>query len=238
MSRRIYETLGPVQIDFLTKGADLDPRISTLSSFTIHRSTSRIFLPTDADDNTKDVMMDASFSQKRKDLPRLAKGYILGSMGNIAVVIGLDIEYRKTKRATFSIWQPEWGVEDGDFRTEEGVEANTFKSVNPSLSDFLLPSIRATITANPTLSIPFTKLSSWLELAEAYHQITESRTGNGLKHLPPGIVLGKRARSPEETPSPEMERLFVESEDEAGERAMRCDEPYGGGGRQRAGRTR
>jgi hypothetical protein len=39
------------------------------------------------------------------DLARLADDYILGSDGNIRVVIGLDINYRR-KMATLSIWGP------------------------------------------------------------------------------------------------------------------------------------
>lgn len=41
------------------------------------------------------IVIQTSFSQKRKDLPKLAEDYILGSIGNITVVIGLDIEYWK-----------------------------------------------------------------------------------------------------------------------------------------------
>jgi hypothetical protein len=58
-------------------------------------------------------VIETSFSQKRKDLPKLAEDYILGSIGNIGVVVGLDIEYRNSKRATVSMWRPELGVEDG-----------------------------------------------------------------------------------------------------------------------------
>jgi hypothetical protein len=51
------------------------------------------------------VIIEVSYSQKRKDLPRLADDYILGSDGNIRAVIGLDIEYRG-KMATLSVWRP------------------------------------------------------------------------------------------------------------------------------------
>ena len=80
--------------------------------------------------------------------------------------------------------------------------------------------------ADPSLSISFTKLFGWLGLAEAHHQVTELRTGESPMRLPPGTVLKKRARSPEETLSLERERRFVESEEEAEERAMRSDETY------------
>jgi hypothetical protein len=51
------------------------------------------------------VVIEVSYSQKRVDLPRLADDYILGSNGNIRVVIGLDINYRG-KMATLSVWRP------------------------------------------------------------------------------------------------------------------------------------
>ena len=40
------------------------------------------------------VIIEVSYSQKRKDLPRLADDYILGSDGNVHAVIGLDVECR------------------------------------------------------------------------------------------------------------------------------------------------
>jgi hypothetical protein len=40
------------------------------------------------------VVIEVSYSQKRKDLPHLADEDILRSNGNIRVVIGLDVEYK------------------------------------------------------------------------------------------------------------------------------------------------
>lgn len=53
------------------------------------------------------VVLEISYSQKRKNLSRLADDYILGSDQNIRVVIGIDIEYKATKQATVSIWRPQ-----------------------------------------------------------------------------------------------------------------------------------
>jgi deoxyinosine 3'endonuclease (endonuclease V) len=47
-----------------------------------------------------------SYAQKRKNLDRLTDNYILGSDGNIRVVVGLDIEYKTSKKATLSVWRP------------------------------------------------------------------------------------------------------------------------------------
>lgn len=57
------------------------------------------------------IVLEVSYSQKRKDLARLADEYILGSDGNIPVVVGLDIEY-SGKEATLSIWRPQFLVND------------------------------------------------------------------------------------------------------------------------------
>jgi hypothetical protein len=110
---------------------DLDPHIPTLASSIINRSTSRIFLCSEVDDERKGspkhdpdaafthvnadypgIVIETSFSQKRKDLPTLAQDYILGSLANVSVVVGLDIEYRGTKKATVSVWRPEEGIHE------------------------------------------------------------------------------------------------------------------------------
>jgi hypothetical protein len=54
------------------------------------------------------VVIEVSFSQKKKDLKNLAEDYILGSDGNIRVVVGLDIEYKQSKKTTLSVWRPQY----------------------------------------------------------------------------------------------------------------------------------
>ena len=41
------------------------------------------------------VVIEISYSQKRKDLGRLADDYILGSDGSIHAMVGVDVEYRQ-----------------------------------------------------------------------------------------------------------------------------------------------
>jgi hypothetical protein len=57
------------------------------------------------------VILELSYSQKKKDLSRLADAYILGSDANIRVVVGIDVEYKGSKRASISIWRPHIGVD-------------------------------------------------------------------------------------------------------------------------------
>ena len=49
------------------------------------------------------VVIEVSYSQKRKDLARLADDYILGSDSDIRAVVSLDIEYKTNKEATLSV---------------------------------------------------------------------------------------------------------------------------------------
>ena len=53
------------------------------------------------------VVIEVSYSQKSKAIPRLADDYILGTDGSIRVVVGLDIDY-KTKKGTISMWRPRY----------------------------------------------------------------------------------------------------------------------------------
>jgi deoxyinosine 3'endonuclease (endonuclease V) len=47
-----------------------------------------------------------SYSQKKKDLSRLANEYILGSDADIRIVIGIDVKYKGSKKASVSMWRP------------------------------------------------------------------------------------------------------------------------------------
>lgn len=59
------------------------------------------------------IVLEVSYSQKRKDLPVLADDYIMGSKGDTRVVVGLDLEYGKLssseegRKATLSMWRAE-----------------------------------------------------------------------------------------------------------------------------------
>ena len=52
------------------------------------------------------VVIEISHPQKRSALERLAIDYIHGTNGNVEVVIGLDIEYQGSQKATMSVWVP------------------------------------------------------------------------------------------------------------------------------------
>lgn len=58
------------------------------------------------------VVIEVSYSQKRKNLPRLADDYILGSDGDIRAVVAIDIEYGANKEAALSVWRPNTETND------------------------------------------------------------------------------------------------------------------------------
>jgi hypothetical protein len=92
------------------------------------------------------VIIEVSYSQKRKDLPRLADDYILGSDGNIRAVIGLDIEYRG-KMATLSVWRPRFSInKDGEEELEakQTVINQVCSVIGPILN--ILTSVRNSVT--------------------------------------------------------------------------------------------
>lgn len=59
------------------------------------------------------VVIEIAYSQSRKDLDSLAERYIVQSGGAIKVVIGLELEYRKGRKAVLSIWRPKHEEEGG-----------------------------------------------------------------------------------------------------------------------------
>lgn len=71
------------------------------------------------------VIIEVCYSQKSREIPYLADDYILNTDGNVKVVVGLDIDYKKSQRARLSVWRPEYVLNDGEleFRTAAVVEA-------------------------------------------------------------------------------------------------------------------
>jgi hypothetical protein len=52
------------------------------------------------------VVIEVSYSQKKKDLPLLASDYIISSRGSIQAVVGIDLAYTG-KQATLWVWRPQ-----------------------------------------------------------------------------------------------------------------------------------
>lgn len=54
------------------------------------------------------VVIEVAYSQKRKDLPKLADDYILGTNGNMKMVMGFDLEYGGSNSAKANVWKPQY----------------------------------------------------------------------------------------------------------------------------------
>lgn len=61
------------------------------------------------------LVVEVAYSQKAKNLRRLASDYILGSNGNIMMVLGLDLEYKGSSSAKAYIWKPQYSVNPETF---------------------------------------------------------------------------------------------------------------------------
>jgi hypothetical protein len=202
------------------------------------------------------VIIEVSYSQKRKDLPRLADDYILGSDGNIRAVIGLDVEYRG-KEATLSIWRPRFYINrDGDeeleaeqtvinqvcltygiylkhahirqrFRDENGKpDPNSEADLNLHLKDF----------APPVTCRRYTGWQGHISIPSqtlcAYldsaetAQSTRKLKQGDIEPLRPNLKKRKRAATPPEELMREDEAKFQEEEERASKRTMRDDSDY------------
>ncbi|KAK4978288.1 hypothetical protein LTR66_010656 [Elasticomyces elasticus] len=96
------------------------------------------------------VIIEVSYSQKMKDLPHLADDYLLGSDGSIRAMVGLNVEYHGSKKATISVWRPAYvegeegklefqavqTVQEEVIRNEDGTPSNTSVGLRLELQDF------------------------------------------------------------------------------------------------------
>lgn len=65
------------------------------------------------------VVVEVCYSQKSREIYRLADDYILSSDGSINAVVCINVEYKASKKATFSVWRPTYHTKDGavEFRS-------------------------------------------------------------------------------------------------------------------------
>lgn len=64
------------------------------------------------------LVIEVSYSQKAKDLPRLADDYILGSDGSIKTVVGFDLDYKDSATARVYVWQPRYTTDPRTLQSE------------------------------------------------------------------------------------------------------------------------
>jgi hypothetical protein len=93
------------------------------------------------------VIVEVANSQTKKSLVKLAEEYLLRSSGGIRVVIGLKLDYKKSKKAWFSIWRHKISMGDDGEPADELEEV-----VNHQVSCPLMPS-KALLTQDSSLEI-------------------------------------------------------------------------------------
>ncbi|KAH0559989.1 hypothetical protein GP486_003491 [Trichoglossum hirsutum] len=147
--------------------------------------------------------------KKRNALLYLADDYITASEGNIGMVIGLDIKYRRTKEDGKMVRICEQTLRNDCFRSEDrsAVERNLVLQ----LGDFVLPQVTDRIVGlNIPITIMYNSLAQYLEEAEGAYCLTEMQLGRKLPLAKE--EWRKRKRTPTPPLSDEKEKKFQEAE--------------------------
>ncbi|KAK5012936.1 hypothetical protein LTR16_001959 [Cryomyces antarcticus] len=154
------------------------------------------------------VVVEVSYSQKREDLARLADDYLLGSDGSTRVLIGLDIEYRGSRKATVSMWRPQYimnaeqeelravqTVQNEVFRNEDGAPSGNF-DLRLHLKDFANEELAEDVgDQDREIIISSQQLCVYLADAERFEQ--GSRRSHSSRHtIRPGAVKRPRSETP------------------------------------------
>ncbi|MCJ1231796.1 hypothetical protein MMC12_008475 [Toensbergia leucococca] len=198
-----------------------------------------------ADSQYPSLVIETSYSKRQKNLAQLANDYICGSDGNIAVILGFDIEYDSgSKRATVSIWRPQiapdleeegafvletLNVQEADpFRIDDGTPVQG-RSLQLQLSDFApsrcLTNISPELQRSTVVEISYEQLSSFLHTAETRHWIKRMQRGVQAT-LPPNCKKRERENTPPEILSPRREAKIIKRETENTAKAEVEDPPW------------
>lgn len=209
-----------------------------------HFSTSRINLPVDSKDgelkySTREpdasfghpkaqypgVVIEICYSQKRRDVARLADDYILNTDGSIKAVVCVDIDYKQSQRATLSVWRPEYVKVEGKeyfqttadvdaqvcfrsqvltccdltikqaFRTDDGIPVED-TMLRLSLRDFATdPLLEEYADINQEVVITAQQLCAFLQSAEA-RQSAQIHHEGSVNTIRPGVLKRRRRTTP------------------------------------------
>ncbi|OQD91922.1 hypothetical protein PENSOL_c047G09150 [Penicillium solitum] len=204
-----------------------------------HYATSRIFLPEETDDRKQvftrrepdisfghdgalypGVILEVCYSQKSKSISYLADDYILNTDGSINMVIALDIDYRGSQKASFTVWRPDYLKANGvkELRAKAMIEAEVFRNDDRSpaegvalqipLRDFAPKELSQSYSdMDQVISISSRQLCDFLSSAESRQRVQTQQAGV-VNRIDPGTLKRRRPRTPSEHPSSEDERQF------------------------------
>ncbi|KAI9769899.1 MAG: hypothetical protein M1839_003565 [Geoglossum umbratile] len=198
------------------------------------------------------VIVEVSYSQRRKPLEYLADSYITDSCGGVGVVVGVDLEYRGSSESRVMVWRPKLTRDNGEtFLESELVVSQVLLfpesalhcglhsqqnsqsfcnsqghglpgSLTLPVSDFLLPSSIPDPPPQHNVTIPFSSLSTYFTKALTLESITKQRRGQ-TPALPPDVKVRKRKRTLTPPLSEEREKRFREDTRRAREASERVD---------------
>lgn len=180
------------------------------------------------------VVIEICYSQKRRDVARLADDYILNTDGSIKAVVCVDIDYKQSQRATLSVWRPEYVKVEGKeyFQTTADVDAQVcFRShvlmfcdltinqafrtddgtpvedtmLRLSLRDFATDSLLEEYAdINQEVVITAQQLCAFLQSAEA-RQAAQLHHEGSVNRIRPGVLKRRRRTTPSDATSSEDE---------------------------------
>ncbi|KAL6240618.1 hypothetical protein RBB50_012445 [Rhinocladiella similis] len=185
------------------------------------------------------VIIEVAHSQNGRTLGHLAEEYILGSDLVIRVVVGVDIEYCKSKRAVFSVWRAEeqsfgtekyWVVQsvvtNQVFRNDDGKpHPDKSSDLRLHLQDFAdAETCRYFKDLDKDISVSCDEMYQYLEEAEAIVKRTES------KMQEPSLRLKKRRRTqtPEDQLDDDDEYAYAKAEEHVSKRRDLEDDSFKG----------
>ncbi|KAH9827978.1 hypothetical protein Tdes44962_MAKER09538 [Teratosphaeria destructans] len=185
------------------------------------------------------MVVEVSYSQQKKELPRLADDHIMYSGHAIKCVVGLDIPYGKgEKDASVSVWRA--GLDDDGvgicrcdvdgaiFTRADGEAAEGVLELR--MDDLLPEEMLEGKMADEKISIPFSDLAAYLKTAlqRASPKALAKRTSQPTR-------LRKRKRTPDEELSSGREDGYARQEAAEVEREQAKDGAWRARGRRKVG---
>ncbi|KAF2764576.1 hypothetical protein EJ03DRAFT_25645 [Teratosphaeria nubilosa] len=183
------------------------------------------------------VVVEVSYSQQRKDLPRLAESYVVDSRHGIKCVVGLDIPYGGKGDASVSLWRAATEVDEAGeevgvcrcdvdgavFRREDGGAGEG--ELELRVADFVEGD-----AGEERIRIPFEELSGYL--ADAVQRSANKMTAKTTAHPK---KFRKRKRSPDEDLSLGREEEYARLEATEVEKEQAEDGAWRARSRRRVG---
>ncbi|KAI9764422.1 MAG: hypothetical protein M1840_008445 [Geoglossum simile] len=178
-----------------------------------------------ADAKYPGVIIEVSYSQKRKDLSRLAEEYLSDSNASVRAVIGLDTEYggKGSRKAALLVWRTRvFHTDDGDelrvvqeiadkvFRDDQG-NPTDHQGLRLQLSDFACEKLTEDVvgSGDREIFVSAQQLCQYLTSAENW---IRRRGTLAEESIPPGVKKRKRSRTPPEEMASDDEAKYVEQE--------------------------